>query len=314
MKKNTSKLVLVALLIAQTFASTHAAAPADAVVARVGDREVLAGDVLPVLEAFDARQRAAISNDPAAMNQLVRNLILQQVLLQEALEEGYDKRPGVRANLERIRQNAIAEGFLETSTKVPDDYPSASEIQEVFEANKEQLLLPKRLQLAQIFIASPEGQEELESLRAKRKLDDVLAKLRAPKADFSQIAKEFSDDTQSAANGGEIGLLAEDALEPGVREAVAGLKAGEISKPVRLPGGWHIVKLVDIEDARPAKLEEVQDLLAGRMREQKALQNREAFLNQLLQENPVAINELALTDLLKSGLTPGAKSSGKSGN
>jgi hypothetical protein len=40
-------------------------------------------------------------------------------------------------------------------------------------------------------------------------------------------------------------------------------------------------------------------LLADRLRAQREQLNREAFLNNLLQENPVAINELALSDLLR---------------
>jgi hypothetical protein len=276
------------------------AAPGDdAVVARVGAREIRVGDLQPVLGSLDVRERAALAENPAALNQVVRTLIIQQLLVQKAQDDGYDKRPSVQQQLEQARLNALAEGFLVSATRVPESFPTDEEVEAFYEANKANLLLPRRFELAQIFLAVPEGASEVEEIQVQRKANDLRRRLDGPKADFAEMARAESDEPESAAQGGNIGLLPENMIQPEVREKIATLKAGAITEPIRLPGGWHIVKVLEIKEPQPATLEEIKPLLADRLRAQREQLNRETFLNNLLQENPVAINELALSDLLQ---------------
>jgi parvulin-like peptidyl-prolyl isomerase len=287
------------LLLTLTLNVGGVCAADDTVVARVGTRDIRVGDLQPILASLDVRERAALAENPAALNQVVRTLIIQQLLVQKATDEGYDKRPTVQQMLEQARLNALAEGFLASSTRVPEGFPSDEEVAAFYEANKASLLLPRRFELAQIFLAVPEGAGEVDEIQAQRRASDLRRRLDAPRADFAEIARAESDEPESAARGGQIGLLPENMIQPEVREKIAGLSVGAITEPIRLPGGWHIVKVLDIKEPQPATLEEIKPLLADRLRAQREQLNREAFLNNLLQENPVAINELALSDLLR---------------
>lgn len=273
------------------------AADSGEIIAKVGAREIRAKDLDSVLNLLEPRERAAISADPAALNQLMRSVIVQQLLYQKALEEGYDKRPTVQARIERARQNALAEGYLQSVSQAPADFPSDSDITAFYEANKNALLLPKQFRLAQIFVASPQGASEVDAIQAKRKANDLRRKLDEPGADFAAIARAESQEPQSAARGGEIGLLPESMIQPEVLEKIGSLKAGAVTDPIQLADGWHIVKVLEIQEPRPAGLEEIREQLAGRLRAQRELMNREAFLNNLLRENPVMINEVALSTL-----------------
>lgn len=267
------------------------------VVARVGDSEITVADLRPILDSLDVRERAALQGDAAALNRIVRSLIVQQLLFKQAEADGYDKRPGVKERLERARQGAIAEGYLQSATRVPEGYPTEEEVKTFYETNQSALTLPRQLRLAQIFVALPEGASEVEAIQIQRRAADIRRRLDEPKADFAALARAESEEPQSAGRGGEIGLLPENLIQPEVIEVVRNLKVGGMSEPVRLPGGWHIVKVLEIQEPRLATLDEIRPQVVERLRSQREQLNREEFLNRLLQESPVAINELVLGDL-----------------
>ncbi|HJU87399.1 MAG TPA: peptidyl-prolyl cis-trans isomerase [Gemmatimonadota bacterium] len=82
-----------------------------------------------------------------------------------------------------------------------------------------------------------------DSAAARRAADSLSAAARATGADFEALARRHSDDPVSSANGGDVGFMREEALDPAIRAVVAGMSVGEISDPVLTPFGWHVVKL-----------------------------------------------------------------------
>jgi peptidyl-prolyl cis-trans isomerase SurA len=94
-------------------------------------------------------------------------------------------------------------------------------------------------------------------------------------ADFSQLAAEYSDDENSAAEGGNIGWYAADELSDEFKAALTGLEIGQISKPVLSQFGYHILKVLDKKDARPLDFkEDYNDIeaIAKRYKTQKELE------------------------------------------
>jgi peptidyl-prolyl cis-trans isomerase SurA len=67
-------------------------------------------------------------------------------------------------------------------------------------------------------------------------------------ADFSNLAREFSQDG-SAADGGDLGWFTDGQMVPQFEEAIHSLKPGQVSQPVRSQFGWHLIKLTDVRDA-----------------------------------------------------------------
>ena len=64
-------------------------------------------------------------------------------------------------------------------------------------------------------------------------------------ASFAAVARQFSD-APSAANGGDTGWLTESQLRPQIAEVVQQLAGqGSISQPIRVPGGYRIIALID---------------------------------------------------------------------
>lgn len=268
------------------------------IIAEVGAQPVNIDELAPYFENFTASQRDAFKQNPSALNQTVRLLLLQQVLLKEAETAGWDKQPEVAEELARLRQRAIAESYLRTVAKVPEGYPTDAEVKTVYEARKGTLVVPRQLQLAQIYIADPKAADKATSEKARAQIDAVAKKLKQSGADFAAIARTDSEESQTAARGGEIGWVAEASLQPEIRTKL-GAK-GSVTEAIRLGEGWYFVKVLDVRESRTPTLDEVKDQLAKAMRAERFKQNQEAYLAKLAQQNPMSINELALSKLLET--------------
>jgi peptidylprolyl isomerase len=222
------------------------------------------------------------------------------LVLKEALAKKWDQQPAVVTQIERARQNAIVDSYLRSVTMPPDSFPTDEEIKAVYDANATAFIIPRRFQLAQITVALPKDADKAAEEKARKKLDELVRKLRLPGANFAAVAKAESDDGESGEKGGEIGWLTEAQLRPEIRSQVAGLAKVAITDPIRLDDGWHILKLLDTEAAHPRPLGEVREALAQRLRAERADANRRAYVAELFKQSPPIINELALSKLLET--------------
>lgn len=270
------------------------------IIARAGTETLTAETLKPYFDGLGEEQLAAFASNPQLLNQAVRTALVEKLVLKEAKAAGWEKRPDVSARLARVMDSALAEIYLQEVSRAPVGYPSEAEVRELYEERKAELKIPKQYELAQIYIAGKgDDADKLAAAAHKARVEAVLSKLQARGADFFEVAKTMSDESQSAAQGGRLGWLAEASLRPEVREAVAKLNKGQVSQPLKLQDGTYIVKLLDIREERTASFEEVKDRLAAALREQRARNNRESYLANLLQNNPVSVNEIELEALVK---------------
>lgn len=287
MKLDITSVVLASLLIVSGLSVRGEDA---AVLGKIGGIEMKTSEVL---SALDDKQKAAVASDPTAASQYVRALLVQKLVLEQAIEKDWDKQPAVIAKLVRLREEAIAETYLDSLSAPEDGYPSETELKDAYESNKSRLVIPKAYRLAQIYIKLDPANEAA----GKKRLDEVNRQLAAKGADFSAIATKTSDDAASAGKGGEIGWLSESQIQPGILDEVTSLKTGVLSKPIRLPDGWHILKVLDVREPRTPALEEIRDELVTNLRAEKRRINRQKILADLLKEHPPAINEIELMKL-----------------
>jgi parvulin-like peptidyl-prolyl isomerase len=277
----------------------HAAEDDSTVIARVGDLELTATDIRAEILNLDANTQAAVARDPNALSQVVRAILAQRLVLKEALEKKWDEDPSVTAALERLRDSAIAQTYLQAVSKPPESYPTDAELQAAYDANQGQLLVPRQFELAQIYIKNPKGSDAEATAKAQVKLDAVRKALAKHDSDFAAVATAESDDAASAAKGGMLGWLVESRIQPEIRAQLGSLAKGSVSHVVRLDDGWHILKVLDVKEAYTPGLEEIRPQLIQRMRAEMARANSQKYVAKLLQDNPVQINELELSNVLK---------------
>ncbi len=101
--------------------------------------------------------------------------------------------------------------------------------------------------IAHILVRVPEqaSPEQLEGRRARA--EEALKRLKDG-ADFAQLAAAYSD-APDALQGGVMGWRSQERLPELFVEALAKLKAGDVSKVLRSPAGFHVLKLVDLRGA-----------------------------------------------------------------
>ncbi len=81
--------------------------------------------------------------------------------------------------------------------------------------------------------------------KARSMLAGFAKDLRAGKADFAELAKEYSEDPGSALKGGEYDWTDPTTYVPAFKDTLLSLDKNQISEPFRTQFGWHIVQLLD---------------------------------------------------------------------
>jgi peptidyl-prolyl cis-trans isomerase D len=106
--------------------------------------------------------------------------------------------------------------------------------------------------------------------KARNKAREILDMVKAG-VDFSEIAKTHSQDTGSAARGGDLGYFAKGVMVRPFEEAAFKLAIGEVSGLVETMYGFHIIKVEDIKKARTLSLEEAAEKIKKQLSEQGAI-------------------------------------------
>jgi peptidyl-prolyl cis-trans isomerase D len=145
---------------------------------------------------------------------------------------------------------------------------------------------PKRFRLAHVLVrVPPVGGSEAET-NAKAKVEDVIRRATAGE-DFAQLARDNSEDTATASQGGDLGPVGPGEMVPAFEQAAFALQKGQVtSAPVRTQFGYHAIKAVDIDQGgrRPFRdvASQIKDKLVAertdRAAQARADEIRQAFL------------------------------------
>lgn len=136
---------------------------------------------------------------------------------------------------------------IETQLKIekllgPEVEITDEEIKTYFEENKESLARPAQVEASHILVET------------KEKADEVAKKL-ADGGNFAELAKEYSTDTATAENGGELGAFGTGEMALEFEEAAFALSVDEISEPVETEYGFHIIQVTAKTEAQEATLD-----------------------------------------------------------
>ncbi len=237
MKRNTAKksvfkktalgLALSALLI-----SSSALLAEDKVIANVNGEDISENQ----LEIAATQSKVDYKNiTPEQRKLLTEALVNRQLVLQEAIKAGFDKKPEVVAFIAANYLATIAESFKVSDTEIKTFYDK-NVLQNTTKEYKARHILVKTEAEAVVLISQIENG-----------------------ADFSKLAKEKSTDTGSGSKGGDLGWFSEKDMVQPFAKAVADLKKGELSKkPVQSQFGWHVIILDDERKTTPPPLESVK--------------------------------------------------------
>jgi peptidyl-prolyl cis-trans isomerase SurA len=190
--------------------------------------------------------------DDGEVDRAVQSVAAQNQLSVEALRERL-RAEGIdfgrfRANLrDQIMIERLREREVYQRIRVTD-----AEIERYLEQQREAAAGKGELNIAQVLVSVPDGADEATVAARRARIEAALARIRAGE-DFGKVAREVSEDGNRE-RGGEIGLRPVSRLPDLFVEAVRPLKPGEVSAPVRSGAGFHLLKLVERQDAGPGRV------------------------------------------------------------
>jgi len=103
-------------------------------------------------------------------------------------------------------------------------------------------VIPAKYEISIIQVDPPDNEEN--KAEARQKLLDIRSQILAGKS-FNVLAVVYSEDKESAKNGGEIGFLTRGELEKPYADAAFSLTKNTVSKIVETKFGFHIIQLID---------------------------------------------------------------------
>jgi peptidyl-prolyl cis-trans isomerase C len=190
---------------------------------------------------------------PQLRDQIKKEVIAREVLMQEAMKEGYDKKADVKQALDNARQtiviNALAREYI-TKHPVTD-----AEVQAEYDKFKAQTG-DKEYHVRHILVET--------EAQAK----DIIAKLKGG-AKFEDLAKQ-SKDQGTANSGGDLDWAVPASFPPEFAAAVKGLQKGAITDtPVHTSNGFHVIKVDDTRAAKLPSLAEVKPQISEELANRK---------------------------------------------
>jgi peptidyl-prolyl cis-trans isomerase D len=141
------------------------------------------------------------------------------------------------------------------------------EIEQYYKLNPDRFSTPEQRQARHILIRS--SAKESGELRAtkRKKLETILALAKAGK-DFSQLAREHSEDS-TAKTGGDLGFFSKGQMVEPFAETAFALKEGEVSGIVETQFGFHLIKLEKIKPANVTTLAAAREQIINELKAQR---------------------------------------------
>ncbi|MCO8147740.1 peptidylprolyl isomerase [Bacillus subtilis] len=189
---------------------------------------------------------------------------------------------------EQVKYELLTQKAAKDNIKVTDD-----EIKEYWEGLKGQI------RASHILVADKKTAEEIEKKLKKGEKFDALA-------------KEYSTDTGSATNGGELGWISKDneQLDATFRKAAFKLKTNEVSDPVKTQFGYHIIKKTE----ERGKYEDMKKELKSEVLEQKLNDSNavQEAVQKAMKKADIEVKDKDLKDTFNTSSTSNSTSSSSS--
>jgi peptidyl-prolyl cis-trans isomerase SurA len=179
------------------------------------------------------------------------------------------------------------------------------DVSDFYNANKSSFNFPESQVHMAVILVTPVPDPNVRNLKndkaqteeqAKKKIEMIQARLRQGE-DFANLAQNFSEDPNSAPNGGDLGFIGESSLErvnTELRKAVMGMTPGQITPVLRTGEGYRIFKVISKESAGQRELNDprVQQNIREILRNRKDQLLRAAYYEVARSEVKV-VNNLA---------------------
>ncbi len=167
--------------------------------------------------------------------------------------------------------------------KIAEAIPiSDVQVQSYYNTHRDEFRTPERVKARHILI-SIMNKPPAEVPKLKAKAEDLLKQVKAG-ADFAKLAEQNSDDKSNASKGGDLGWVVRGQMVAEFEKATFALKPNEISGVVTTNYGFHIVQVLEKEDAHQRPMQEVKSQIVASLKNQMIFDRMQALADQAHEE------------------------------
>jgi parvulin-like peptidyl-prolyl isomerase len=290
--------------------------PQSPVIAHVGDRTIGADDIKAYLATRPRSLRSQMGADE--LQQRVDEIILEEVLFQEALRLGLDQNPEVRRRYRTMLNQKLLDEQInqkEWNRSVTDE-----ELQAYYDQHAAEFNRPAQVRIADIFISVPEGASDRQKAELKQKARTVLAdavSLQGQRAGFVRLVRQYSSPHPLYGKGATDFFDAEGqplGIDRRLVQAAFELeRPGSLTeKVIETPEGFHIIMLIGKRAALNRPLETVKNQLARRIQRDGVETARKTYIDNLKAKAEIKIDQAAVAalqaELAKADQSPAGRS------
>jgi peptidyl-prolyl cis-trans isomerase C len=226
---------------------------------------------------------------------LVRNLLRNKILAEEARKAGYDQQALVSLRLALATENELATEWID---KVVDDAPPVDYETIAYEhylVDPEAWKTEDQIDVSHILISSESRPPEAAEHLALTLWDEL--KLEPDR--FDSMVEEYSDDPSKGANGGRFPQVKRnDMVKPFEEAAFAMESPGDISPPVETAYGYHIIRLNRKMPGTISPFEEIKAIAMQQAREKYLADYKTRYLRKVLSD-PLVLPDGATEEMAK---------------
>lgn len=167
---------------------------------------------------------------------------------------------------EFVTQEKVSVEYIQL--RLADFYPELDEreVRTVYEESIADMEFGSRRRAAHILLEVADGEDDEQ---VRQQLEAIAVRI-AGGEDFAELAGEYSDDIGSRVMGGDLGYSDGTAFPDVFETTLAQLELGSVSAPIKTDAGWHLVKLVEVEQAEVPSYESRRDEIASQLQLDKA--------------------------------------------
>ena len=173
--------------------------------------------------------------------------------------------------------------------------PTSEEISDYYTRHSETFQSQEQVRARHILVKVALSVSAAQEAEARTRAEALLTSLRHGE-DFATVAQQHSEDTATAAKGGDLDYFPRGQMVKPFEDAAFALPVGQLSELVRSPFGWHILRIEDKREAKTKLLAEVEQEIRDKLREDKARDAAAAFVDDILtalEAKPQQFAELA---------------------
>ena len=264
------------------FLGGYAQAGSDDVLAKVGDKKITAAAFDRFLSSYPAEKQKYLRENPRNKEILLKRLTEVIALSDLARKRGLDKDERIKEQIEYYTNEILAQELLRqelSKINVTDQ-----DVKSYYDANQDAFKQPEMVRARHILIKADKTASDEEKNKAKEKAEGLLKRIKDGE-DFAKLAKEYSDDTGSKSNGGDLGFFAKGKMVKPFEDAAFALKPGEVSGVIQTDFGFHIIKVEEKKAAGIVPFEEAKEKVKSQLLDMLMKQRAKDFVGQTMGES-----------------------------